>query len=104
MDFNRKVQQFLIDPNDQPEENWAYVVEQKLGRDLADAMGRDPREELDWETVKRPNHFRLEANAVARAEDLVKEFAWGVKFNQIIFRVSPKYVGYVPPADESWII
>lgn len=93
----------FFNPNDQPEENWAYVVEQKFARELADAMGRDPRDPLEWESVKRPNHFRLEANAVARVEELMKEFVWACKLKMIEFRWTPKYVGYVPPEDEAWI-
>jgi len=99
----RKVQQTLFNPNDQPEENWAYVVERRF---LVGAVGTNDAFDGTcghWYTVPRPNHFRLEANAVLRAHELMTEFkrAWELKL--VEFRVVPKYVGYVPPADEVWI-
>jgi len=100
-----KIQQTLFNPNDQPECNWAYVVELKwTDAAMRDALGRDPRSPVEWETAKRPNHFRLESNAVLRAEALVREFKRAVEMRLVEFRVVPKYVGYVPPQDESWIV
>ena len=99
-----KKQQTLFDPNEMPPENWAWVVELKFDRGMLDAMGRDPREPIVWETVKRPNHFRVEANAVARVQELMKEFSRGVEMGLVQFRFEPKYVGYVPPEDETWIV
>lgn len=99
----RKTQETFFDAGEMPEENWAYVVEVWYHRDMLDALGRDPRDRPEWETVKRPNHFRTEASAVTRAEELALEFKRAAELKLVEFRVSPKYVGYVPPKDESWI-
>ena len=99
-----KRQDTFFNPKDQPEEFWAYVVEAWYCRDMLDAMGRDPRERPEWETVPRPNHFRLEANAVKRAEALALEFKRAMELKLLELRVVPKYIGYFPPNDESWIV
>ena len=102
--MSERITQTFFDVNYMPEENWAYVVEVRWSRDMLDALGRDPRSEPEWETVKRPNHFRLEKNAVKRAEELAREFSRGLAMKLVELRVSPKYIGYVPPEDERWIV
>jgi hypothetical protein len=99
----RKIQETFFNAGEMPEKNWAYVVEVWYHRDMLDALGRDPRERPEWETAKRPNHFRTEAGAVARAEVLTREFKRPIQLGLVEFRVVPKYIGYVPPADERWI-
>ena len=56
-----------------------------------------------WTTVRRPNHFRKEADAVKRCEELAVAFKRAMELKLVEFRAVPKYVGYVPPEDESWI-
>jgi hypothetical protein len=99
----RKIQQTLFDSREMPTENWAWVVEFQYNREMMDANGRDPREPLHWESVPRPNHFRLETNAVKRVQELSVEYAKYIKMGLVQFRFEPKYVGYVPPEDETWI-
>ena len=96
-----KRQETFFDSDDMPTRNWAYIVERKVCQSVAEfTLSGNPDE---WQLVPRPNHFRTEANAIARAEELSVEFARAVKLKLVVFRVSPKYVGYVPPKDEGWI-
>jgi hypothetical protein len=96
-----KRQLTFFDANEMPEQNWAYVVERKMCQYAADFTLEGMPD--TWETVPRPNHFRKEENAVARAEELAVQFKRAVTLKLVEFRVSPKYVGYVPPKDEVWI-
>ena len=102
--MERHRQETFFDVNDQPTQNWCWIVEQKFSREMLDAMGRDPTIPAAWEIGKCPSHFRTEARAIERAEGLAQECVYGIKQGLVEFRVVPKYIGYVPAKDESWII
>jgi hypothetical protein len=71
---------------------------------MRDALGRDPRDPIVWENAQRPNHFRREANAVKRAEELVRTFKRGYDLKMFEIRITPKYLGYLPDESEKWIV
>lgn len=101
----KKIQATFFDTNEMPEEFWVWVVEIKwTDSAMRDALGRDPRDPIEWENVTRPNHFRLETNAVKRAEEIIAQFKRGAELKLFELRISPKYLGYKPDADERWII
>lgn len=54
----------------------------------------------DWE---HPSHFRSESSAWARLEarQIVEKVK--IRLGILEFRVIPKYLGYVPGRDETWI-
>jgi hypothetical protein len=73
------------------DEFWCYVVQHRVA--LAEG-GWEP-----WESDTRPAHFRREADAVARCQSRRRE----VESPLLEFRVAPKWLGYIPDADEKWI-
>jgi hypothetical protein len=88
---------FFLD-NTMPDENWGWVVEFRyLDPEIGDGKG-------EWECPPRPNHFRLEANAAARVVELSNQFKDAIRLKMVEFRFQPKYLGYVPPEDETWIV
>lgn len=95
-----KRQGTFFDSNAMPPENWAWVVEKRF---LAPELDVDPDNPAQWMTVPRPNHFRVEQHAVDRVAELAKDFKDAIKMKLVEFRFSAKYVGYVPPEDETWI-
>jgi len=70
---------------------WCYVVQHRVAKAEG---GWEP-----WESDTRPAHFRREADAVERCEARCREMA----STFIEFRVAPKWLGYIPDADEQWI-
>lgn len=91
-----KRQDTFFDSNEMPENEWAWIVEKKF---IFPALPG----ECEWRIVPRPNHFRKESDAVKRAEDLNGEFHRAYELKLVEFRVVPKYIGYVPGEDETWI-
>jgi hypothetical protein len=93
-------QETFFDAHMMPEENWAYIVERKF---LPPMLDMNPSCLPDWVLHSKPNHYRSEASARLRMDNLKIEFNDAIKFGLIEFRVVPKYIGYVPPEDEVWI-
>lgn len=98
-----KRQGTFFDSNEMPPENWAWVVEWQVDQSIAEFLCLSERDPNVWQTVPRPNHFRLEQHAVDRVVELTKEFKRPVELKMVKFRFAAKYVGYVPPEDETWI-
>lgn len=100
-----KLQTTFFNPNEQPPEHWAWIVEVFYSREMMDGLGRDPQEPPRWECFPlRPNHFRREDVAHERRLGLIEEYKHYITLGIIDFRVSPKYIGYIPPEDEVWIV
>ena len=73
------------------EEFWCYVVQHRVAKAEG---GWEP-----WESDTRPAHFRRESDAVERCDQRRKE----IESPLWEFRVAPKWLGYIPDADEVWI-
>ena len=91
-------QETFFDSPLMPEEFWCWTVEWRFLPPEKDGEGGK------WHLVMRPNHFRQERNAVSRGEALMEEFKAAARLKMLEIRVVPKYIGYVPPADETWIV
>lgn len=73
------------------EDFWSFVVQHRVAK----AEGGWE----SWEIDTRPAHFRREADAVERCEARRKE----IESPLLEFRVVPKWLGFIPDADEVWI-
>jgi hypothetical protein len=92
-------QETFFDAHMMPEENWAYIVEQRVPDSIAD----EARLFKGWVIVDRPNHFRTGEKALTRLRGLEERWKETIAKGFLELRVVPKYVGYVPPEDEVWI-
>jgi hypothetical protein len=94
-------QESFFDVNDQPTENWAWVVLYRIrqyGPTIPDGIW------MDWTNImQRPNHFRSRLGAERRIAQVVLENKQNVKAGLIQYKIEPKYIGYVPSKDEAWI-
>lgn len=103
-------QQILFNPNEQPTRHWCWFIEYRLQHpeymlpdQICDTV--EPRFKWgEWGLVVRPNHYRDEEKAHARVEELKKENQRPAKLGLIEFRVTEKYLGYIPDSDEAWIV
>ena len=84
--------------HEMPEQNWAYAIECRLG-------DQGPIEAAEWMLYRTGGvcHFRSEAGALERLQELNDDNCRSIALKVIEFRVVPKYVGYVPDKDEAWI-
>jgi hypothetical protein len=73
------------------EDFWCYVVQYRV------ATAEGGWEE--WSSDRPPSHFRTEAGAKERLAARMKEFDTPL----LELRVTPKWLGYIPDADEKWI-
>lgn len=73
------------------EEFWCFVVQHRVAKAEG---GWEP-----WESDTKPAHFRRESDAVERCDQRRKE----IESPLLEFRVAPKWLGYIPDADEVWI-
>lgn len=83
------------------EELWCFVVQHRVAK----AEGGWEA----WESDTRPAHFRRETDAIVRCrarETEMNMIGGPCRLGQaplLEFRVAPKWLGYVPDADEKWI-
>lgn len=73
------------------EDFWCYVVQYRVARAEG---GWEP-----WASDRPPSHFRREADAHERMRAREKDFDTPL----LQLRVAPKWLGYIPDADEVWI-
>lgn len=95
-------QDVFFDSQDQPPEKWAWVVLYRL-KDFGPKLDAEG-EWSEWATANpRPNHFRSRWGAETRIAGLILEHERKIRLGLVEFKVEPKYIGYVPGKDESWI-
>lgn len=96
-------QESLFDANDQPPENWAWVVLFRIvsyGPSYDQPAGEWSDWSPDWD---RPNHFRSREGAERKIAKRALELEREIKLGIIELKIEPKYIGYVPGKDEAWI-
>jgi hypothetical protein len=95
-------QDTFFDSQDQPPQNWAWIILWRI-KDFGptlDAAG----EWCEWATdPDRPNHFRSQAGAEQKIAKRIIELARKIKLGLVELKIEPKYIGYVPGKDETWI-
>lgn len=92
-----KRQDTLFDLHFMPTSHWGWIVEYRLlTYDSAPLWS-------EWGTAPRPNHFRSEQGANDRVVEMKETHIRPSNLGIIEFRVSPKYLGYIPDSDEAWI-